>query len=82
MYTLTLRVLQNYKNNFTVFRRVTINGEVPFDELNEVPFLSSTKWSNVTVGANGIPYKIFLKKGPNVVGIEANDAPYRTAIEK
>ena len=36
MYIITLRTLQNFTNNFTVFRRITINGEVAFDELNEI----------------------------------------------
>src|SRR5690606_23600816 len=46
MYLITLRALQDVKNNFTVFRRITINDEVLFAELNETPFYYSTSWSN------------------------------------
>ncbi|HNB53381.1 MAG TPA: extracellular solute-binding protein, partial [Anaerolineales bacterium] len=81
MYYLTLRALQNTKNNFTVFRRITLNGEVLFDELNEVPFYYSTQWNNLTLGGDE-PFKIYLHKGTNVLGIEANDSPYYSAIEK
>jgi ABC-type glycerol-3-phosphate transport system substrate-binding protein len=81
MYLITLRALQDTKNNFTVFRRITINGIVPFEQLNEVPFNYSSQWINVTLGGN-TPYKIFLKKGTNVLGIEANNSPYYSAIEK
>lgn len=80
MYAITLRAVQNTKNNFTVFRRLTINDAVPFEQLNEVPFRYSAQWANVTVGGDA-PYKVFLKQGRNVLGIEATNSPYRSAIE-
>ncbi len=80
-YYITLRAIQNFKNNFTVFRRITINGEVPFEQLNEVPFAYSSRWDNLPLGG-ATPYKIFLKKGSNLLGIEANTSPYDPAIEK
>lgn len=80
-YYITLRALQNIKSNFTVFRRILINGVVLFDELHEIPFAYSNDWSNITIGEQ-TPYKIFLKKGENVLGIEANNSPYYSAIEK
>jgi len=80
-YLITLRELQNIKNNFTVFRRILINGEVLFDEFHEVPFGYSTDWENKTLGGEE-PYKIYLKKGKNTLGIQANNSPYHYAIEK
>ncbi len=76
MYFITLRALQNTKNNFTVFRRLTINGTVPFDEFNEVPFGYSIEWADIT-----LPYRVYLHEGTNVIGIEANISPYDDAIE-
>ena len=81
MYEITLRALQNTKDNFTVFRRITINEVVLFDELNEVPFDYSTKWADITLGRD-TPYKIYLQRGTNILGIEATNSPYYTAIEK
>jgi len=81
MYVLTLRALQNTKNNFTVFRRITINDVVLFEQLNEAPFDYSSQWANLTLGGD-TPYKVFLKKGPNVLGLEATNSPYASAIEK
>ncbi len=75
LYLITLRVLQNTKNNFTVFRRITVNGEVPFDEFNTVPFVYSTDWVNVT-----LPYRVYLHAGVNVIGLEATTSPYDTAM--
>jgi ABC-type glycerol-3-phosphate transport system substrate-binding protein len=91
-YAITLRALQNTRRNFTVFRRVTINGEVPFAELAAVPFPYTPGWTNVTLGASdclhgvseatcdGTPYRIFLKAGRHVLGLEATNEPYAPAI--
>ena len=81
MYNITLRSIQNTRSNFTVFRRILINDTVLFDQLNEVPFEYSSGWLNITLGGDK-PYKIFMKKGLNTLGIEANDSPYYSAIEK
>jgi ABC-type glycerol-3-phosphate transport system substrate-binding protein len=80
MYLITLRALQNYRDNFTVFRRITINDTVLFEELNEVGFNFSSHWSNITLGGD-TPFKVYLSEGVNVLGIEANNSPYNTAIE-
>lgn len=80
MYFITLRALQNTKNNFTVFRRITVNGTAPFDEFNEAPFDYSTEWLDVTLGGE-TPLRVFLPAGVNVLGIEATASPYDAAIE-
>lgn len=81
MYLITLRAIQNTKNNFTVFRRITINEQVPYEALNQVPFDYSNRWANITLGGDE-PYEVFLKRGRNVLGIEATDSPYYSAIQK
>lgn len=80
LYAITLRAVQNTRSNFTVFRRITVNGEVPFEALNAYPFTYSPDWVNVRLGGQA-PYKIFLHQGANVLGIEATDSPYLPAIE-
>jgi len=80
LYSITLRAQQNTRGNFTVFRRITINGAVPFDEFNTYPFTYSADWQDVHLG-DDTPYTIFLHKGKNELGIEATDAPYLPAIK-
>jgi ABC-type glycerol-3-phosphate transport system substrate-binding protein len=80
MYLITLRALQNTRDNFTVFRRITINGQVLYEQLNEIGFGYSADWSNITLGGE-TPFMIYLSAGVNVLGIEATDSPYNTAIE-
>lgn len=80
LYALTLRALQSTRSNFTVFRRITVNGAVPFEELNAYPFPYSADWRDVTLGGE-TPYLIHLRRGVNLLGIEATNAPYLPAIE-
>jgi ABC-type glycerol-3-phosphate transport system substrate-binding protein len=80
LYSISLRALQNTRSNFTVFRRITVNGEVPFEQLNAVPFSYSADWVDIHLGGE-TPYKIFLHQGINVLGLEASNAPYLPAIE-
>lgn len=79
LYAITFHALQNTRNNFTVFRRITLNGETPFAELNAAPFPYTSDWTNITLGDEA-PYRVFLRRGRNVLGIEATNAPYLPAI--
>ncbi len=79
-YAISIRAQQNIRSNFTVYRRITINGDVPFAQLNTVAFPYSADWVDVHLGG-ATPYRIFLHQGVNILGIEATNAPYRPAIE-
>ncbi len=81
MYSITLRAQQNTRNNFTVFRKITINDNVLFEQLNQVPFRYSPDWQDITLGGD-TAYKFYLTKGSNLLGIEATNSPYYSAIEK
>ena len=81
MYAITLHALQNLRLNAAVYRRITLNDQVVFDELQAVPFPSSLQWSNVTLGGD-TPYRFFLRQGVNTLGIEATVSPYAAAIDR
>lgn len=80
LYAITLRALQSTRSNFTVFRRISVNGVVPFEQFNAVPFSHSPDWVNRTLGSD-TPYRVHLRAGVNVIGVEATNAPYLPAIE-
>ncbi len=81
LYLLTLRARQNTRGDFTVFRRITVNGQVPFAELNAVAFPRLAEWTDVTLGGP-TPYRLFLRAGENVIGFEATDAPYAPVVAR
>ncbi|GIV64712.1 MAG: ABC transporter substrate-binding protein [Bellilinea sp.] len=80
-YNITLRAIQDYKNNFTVYRRILIDDRVLFAELNAVPFNYDPVWRNYTLGGE-TPYQIYLTRGSHVLGIEATTAPYHDSIQR
>lgn len=79
-YEITFHAQQDTRSNFTVFRRITINGEVPFAQFNAVPFAYSAGWTDIRPG-DAEPYQVYLQQGTNVIGIEATNAPYLPAIQ-
>lgn len=80
LYSITLHALQDTRSNYTVFRRIAVNGQVPFEELNQTPFPYAPDWQMVTLGGDE-PYQIFLRQGTNLLSLETTDAPYLPAIE-
>lgn len=66
-YRIAVRFRQNFYNGMQTHRRLTINGEVPFYEANDIQFDYKTSWQSKTLG----DYDIVLKKGENMIGMEA-----------
>ena len=62
LYRISMRARQNTKSGFSVSRRLYINGEVPFDEMNEVKFDYDGNWQVVTLGENGETYEFYFEK--------------------
>lgn len=81
LYAITLRALQKTRVNAAVYRRITLNDQVVFDELHAVPFPPLPRWTNLTLGGD-TPYRFYLRQGVNVLGLEANASPYGPAIER
>lgn len=67
-YQIGMRVLQEWKEGLPSYRKIMINGEVPFSELYayEIPY--DKNWSTVTLSdKDGKPYEIYLKQGKNTI---------------
>ena len=69
-YNLAFKAMQSDKNS-TYYRKLLVNGEVPFEEAKYIPFRYSDKWENVVVGdLEGNPYAIYLNAGENIISFE------------
>lgn len=79
-YYLTIKLKQSKQFHIS-YRRLTINGEVPFEEANLIAFDYRNNWQNVTLGNETEKYLLYLNKGLNVIGIEVNLAPVRLIYE-
>jgi ABC-type glycerol-3-phosphate transport system substrate-binding protein len=78
MYYITLKILQNRINTVS-YRRLTINGDVPFTEAHGLSFPFARGWVNHTLSNDqGIPYMFYLPAGSHTLGLEVNSAPAKS----
>ncbi len=71
LYTLSMRVKQDFVSGASAVRRMTVNGEVPFAEAETLSIPYDLSWQIFTPGdANGA-YQFYLKAGDNTIRLEA-----------
>lgn len=71
-YNLSMYVKQNFIKGIYVSRKITIDGEVPFEELSAYGFQYEQGWRLETLSdENGDPYKIYLEAGEHTLRMEA-----------
>ncbi|MCQ2519321.1 MAG: extracellular solute-binding protein [Lachnospiraceae bacterium] len=71
-YNVTVKGRQNYQRGSVSSRIVSIDGEVPFPEMEEISFAYNTDWETKTLSDdNGTPYDIYLEKGKHTIRLEA-----------
>ncbi len=70
-YHLSIKARQMYQRGALSARTLTIDGEVPFREMEAVTFAYNTSWEMRTLGdADGTPYRFFLKAGKHTMRME------------
>lgn len=76
-YKIGLRYRQNVARGLKTYRRVYVNGEVPFAEADCLTFEYSDYWQTTVIGEidNGEPYLFHLNKGANEIRLEAITGP-------
>ncbi len=73
-YYIGLKYKQNDKDNTTVYRTITIDGELPFAEAAGIPIESIRKWNVKTLGNAEEDFMFYLEEGTRVLGIEADSS--------
>ena len=69
-YRLGIKYKQTYLQGLFSSRRVRIDGEVPFEELDAVAFNYTDTWKIQILGDGGTPYEIYLTAGTHVISME------------
>ena len=74
-YSLSFRARQNLVHGLATNRRLMIDGDVPFDEMNRMEFPYDTAWESVTPGyetpdGESVPYFFYLTAGRHEVTME------------
>jgi ABC-type glycerol-3-phosphate transport system substrate-binding protein len=82
LYSIAMNVRQNFNRGALAFRRITINGEVPFYEMNAVPFDFRSSWRVETLGGTDDPYLFWLTAGTHVIRMEAVLGDYAAHVRE
>ncbi len=71
LYQLTFKCRQSQNRGVTSYRRLYINGEVPYEEMNLLSFKYNSDMQNdVVADKDGNPYLFYLKAGRNTIKLE------------
>ncbi len=80
-YYLTFKVLQNRIQSIS-YRRLKINGVVPFEEANLIPFQANRQWQHVTLGSlEGEAYQFYFSAGTHQLSLEVNASPFASSYD-
>jgi len=83
MYKLAFKYRQYALGDMPTFRKISINGKVPFDLFESYAFPHTNGFLNrVVVDENGDDVLVYLEQGKHTITLEAVSYPYRSAIEK
>ncbi len=66
-YNIELLCKQNFVKGVYVSRRITIDGVVPFEEVNEYGFSYENTWFYDVLGGEKEPYKFYLTEGKHTI---------------
>ena len=70
LYKIAMNIKQNFVRGTNVYRRISIDGAVPFGEMEAVPFGFTNSWRVETLGGARDPYLFYLTKGRHTLKME------------
>jgi ABC-type glycerol-3-phosphate transport system substrate-binding protein len=68
-YQISVRAKQSYIRGAYVSRELRINGEIPFKEVSNIPFVYSGNFSLYEIGKEDV-YEFYLESGMNEIALE------------
>lgn len=82
-YQIGMRAYQGYQSNKKVYRKLYIDGQVPFQEMLAYPFPYSTGWQGLMLqDSSGEVYEFYLEAGEHTITLETTYAPYQPIVKK
>ena len=71
-YNIAMFAKQNFSKGLFVSRKIEIDGEVPFEEMNAFGFNYRQNWELISLSSQDeVPYKIYLEKGQHTIRMQA-----------
>ena len=82
-YDISMYVKQNFIQGIPINRKITIDGNVPFEEFNAYQFNYDGDWRMDTLtGKDGEPYKVYLEKGTHTIRMEVVLGEFSKIIDR
>ena len=82
-YNISFHTRQNFVKGLYVSRKIMIDGEVPFEEMNDYGFQYSQTWRLDTLGdENGEAYKFYLTEGKHTLRMQTVLGQFSNIISK
>ncbi|MCU6712641.1 extracellular solute-binding protein [Paenibacillus sp. J5C_2022] len=70
LYHIGIKYLQSFQRGMTSYRRLYIDGKLPFREMDSIAFPFSSNWSMNRLGDEEGAYKFYLSKGRHEIKLE------------
>lgn len=83
LYTIHMKTAQSTTNGMPSYRKIMIDGEVPFEEMNLYQFDYQKIWYGETLSdEQGEPYLFYLEKGKHELTLEVKLGEFTPIIER
>lgn len=82
LYKLGMRVKQNFRRNMSVFRTLSIDGSIPFEEAAVYSFPYHGGWYGEVLGDEDQDYEFYLEAGTHTLTLTASNAPFRKVFSQ
>ncbi|MBE6654970.1 MAG: extracellular solute-binding protein [Ruminococcaceae bacterium] len=69
-YTINVRYSQNTNQGIFVSRRMRVDGEIPFEEANNLQFMYGSEWQIIALTDGSYDFKIYLEEGKHTFSLE------------
>lgn len=80
-YRVAFKYKQGAKYDFPVFRRLLLNGEIPFEEFGNLSFPYSAEWTYRQLEVQGEPISLYLEEGEHILSMRVNQEHIRPVVE-
>lgn len=70
LYTIGMNEKQNVLRGLYSTRKLFIDGQVPFKEMEKIPFYYSSAWKTQVLGGDSYPYLYYLTAGTHQIKLE------------
>ena len=82
-YRLGFSYRQSLVVNYSSYRRLLVDGKIPFAEASEIEFPYSNSWSKKTLSdQDGTPYLIYLTKGKHTISLQVTLGQYLEVCQR